>query len=352
MGQTRMLTGDFTGAIASYDQALAVNPDSGLSHYDRGISLLVLGRTSEAWPEFEWRFHAYGNNDYLPDPENPQRILPRPSAMLPVDLSGKRLLAVSDQGLGDELFFLRFAKWLQEQGAWLAYQPGKKLASMLERSDDIDQIVPPGEPLPDDIDIILSVPELALLTDDGSNATPSPLSLSPRPDKLEAMQKRLQQTGKGPYLAVTWMAGTRKGIGYEGMLFKEISAGLLGETVADWPGEILVVQRNPDQNEYQQFLNGVKRPVHDFTDVNDDLEVMLALMDLVDDYAGVSNTNMHLRAGLHKPARVLVPFPPEYRWQAAGVRSPWFPNFIIYRQSETGDWEQSLAALQRDLSGY
>ena len=67
---------------------------------------------------------------------------------------------------------------------------------------------------------------------------------------------------------------------------------------------------------------------------------MLALLALLDDYVGVSNTNMHLRAGVGKPARVLVPSPPDWRWMMNHARtSPWFPGFSIYRQSLRGDWD-------------
>jgi hypothetical protein len=64
----------------------------------------------------------------------------------------------------------------------------------------------------------------------------------------------------------------------------------------------------------------------------------------------VSNTNVHLRAGVSKRARILVPCPAEWRWTDAGERSPWFPDMPIYRQPVSRDWSEPLAALQRDLS--
>ena len=59
---------------------------------------------------------------------------------------------------------------------------------------------------------------------------------------------------------------------------------------------------------------------------------MAAVLSLIDEYVGVSNTNMHIRAGLGKTARVLVPFPPEFRWMHAGSQSPWFAGCQLYRQ--------------------
>jgi hypothetical protein len=44
-----------------------------------------------------------------------------------------------------------------------------------------------------------------------------------------------------------------------------------------------------------------------------------------------------------------VPQPAEWRWTAAGTASPWFPAFLIYRQSLDGTWIAALAKLRTDL---
>ena len=72
---------------------------------------------------------------------------------------------------------------------------------------------------------------------------------------------------------------------------------------------------------------------------------MTALLAVLDDYVGVSNTNMHLRAGIGLPAKVLVPYPPEFRWMAAGERSPWFPGRGVFRQRADRSWDDALARL-------
>ena len=89
--------------------------------------------------------------------------------------------------------------------------------------------------------------------------------------------------------------------------------------------------------------------MHDLSALNEDLEAMLALLALIDDYVGVSNTNMHLRAGVGKTARVLVPCPAEWRWMAQGDESPWFPGFKVYRQKTDGNWNEALGRLAADL---
>jgi hypothetical protein len=84
--------------------------------------------------------------------------------------------------------------------------------------------------------------------------------------------------------------------------------------------------------------------------VNDDLDSMAGLLAVLDEYVAVSNTNVHLRAGLGHTSRVLVPFPPEWRWMAAGDESPWFPGCRVYRQAPERTWTSALSALRTDLS--
>ncbi|MGH8641092.1 MAG: hypothetical protein ACRET6_05245, partial [Burkholderiales bacterium] len=109
------------------------------------------------------------------------------------------------------------------------------------------------------------------------------------------------------------------------------------------------VQRHPRAGETDTLARLLDRPVHDLSPVNDDLEETLALIAVLDDYVGVSNTNMHLRASAGKTARVLVPWPAEWRWLLAGDESPWFPGFRIYRQAPDGAWSAALDSLERDL---
>jgi hypothetical protein len=92
------------------------------------------------------------------------------------------------------------------------------------------------------------------------------------------------------------------------------------------------------------------RPVYDLSPLNEDLEEMLAVLSLLDEYVAVSNTNTHLLAGLGKTGRVLVPYPPDWRWMLQGDESPWFKGFKIYRQMANGDWSMALEQLQTDLN--
>ena len=242
-----------------------------------------------------------------------------------------------EQGLGDELFFLRFCRELNRRGAKIYYRPASAIHTLCERIDghDTDSGNPPEEEY--------SIADLPYLLN-CSDFLPS-VSISPLEDRLSAMTSHLEKAGPAPYIGVTYRAG----IAEPGSLYKEAPIDGIASALAGRGGTFINVQRNPIQMELEFLTGRLGDQLKDFTVYSDDLEDMLALVTLLDDYVGVSNTNMHLRAAAAKPARVLVTHPGEYRWMAAGAQSPWFPDFKLYRQNIDGNWQHAFDVLAADL---
>jgi hypothetical protein len=180
--------------------------------------------------------------------------------------------------------------------------------------------------------------------------TPPAWPLSASADARRAARQRLEALGPGPYLAVTWRAGTDTARGREfGMerssLTKALPPAELGAALRGWPGTIIALQRGARPGEAAQF----GAPFHDLSFLGDDLPALVAVLAELDEYVTVSNTNVHLLAGLGRTARVLVPYPAEWRWMRREGDSPWFPGFPVYRQAQSRDWSAALEQLRRDL---
>ncbi len=326
--------GSFKEAESHYRMALQLKPGYPAAYSSLALLELLQGRFESAW-------HHYANR-----PSVQGKDVAKSPSVFPTDLTGRRLLVMRDQGLGDELFFLRFLPHLKARGAWVAYCPDPKLASMLARVKEIDRLVAAGEPV-DAIAYIVSVGDLPLLLGmDDASKIPLPLALSPMPERIETMRQRLAQLGPPPYIGVTWRAGTKD----KRKLYKEAPHGHLAEALGPLKATVLILQRHPHEGEIEVFVQALGRPAHDVSALNEDLEQMLALLSLVDDYIGVSNTNMHLRAATGKTARVLVPHPPEWRWMAEGKESPWFRGFAVYRQGLDRSWDEAFERLALDLT--
>jgi len=339
-------------AIALYREAsrVAGAADPAL-HYEANMNeamcLLKLGRWREGWERYRWRR----------DRETLRATYPQLAAE-PAELSSSarplRIRIHEEQGLGDELFFLRFAPFLRQAGHRLSYRCHPKLVGLLsQRADRLFEAVGrKDEPDPLPCDMELQSSDLALAS--GHEFAP-PLPLAADPARLEAAKQRLRSFGPPPYIGMTWAAGLtaeeRKSWERTTAIWsKRVAPETLGQLLRPLAATIVILQRKPEAADTAAFQKGLGRAALDASDTNDDLQEALALLAALDEYVGMSNTNMHLLAGLGgRCARVLTQSPAEWRWAMSGRSSPWFPGFELYRQSPDRTWNRALTDLRADL---
>jgi hypothetical protein len=335
-GQVLNNAGRREEADQAYARALEIDPGFIEARFGRAVVSLLLGRFAIGWREYRARRSMRDiASQYHRE-------------VLPVDLAGRHVVVERDQGLGDELFFLRFAPVLARCGARVTYLADARLVSMLARARVVDRVLAQGDD-PGPFDLRLAVGDLPYVLGMGDGDPPPPsLALAAIPSREAMIAARLAAFGPGPYRAVTWRAGTQ---GMIGVVSKQTPAEGLARALRSTAATLVAVQRRPEPGEIETFAQAAGRPVLDLSGLNDDLEDMLALMGLVDDHVCVSNTNVHLRAARGRPSRVLVPHPPEFRWMGQGDESPWFPGSRVYRQAIDGGWQEALDTLARDLCG-
>jgi tetratricopeptide (TPR) repeat protein len=326
MGQT-------DAAIEALQTVLKRDPRHQDGHFVLSLQLLLKGQFGAAWPHYAARVipneSRYVTSKFVRGPA----IAPAAAR-----LDGQHVLIAGEQGLGDTLFFLRCAAALKERGASLVYHGDLRLAGMLARTGLFQALVDAAQPFPPHDWGIWAGDLPYLLRLDSVAPLPPPLPLKALPEKLAQARERLAALGPAPYVALTWRAGKWADQRKKATLFKTIEPADLANGLRGVEGTLISVQRHPKAGETESLSTLLGRKVHDWSGANEDLEEMLAVMELVDEYIGVSNTNMHLRAGVGRGAKVLVPQPPEWRWMAEGDQSPWFPGIKVLRQSSLGLW--------------
>jgi len=329
IGEVEKHLGHWYEALLAYDRALGLAPGHREAQYGRALVRLALGKWSGGFADYRAR----------PAIQDPAGLTREPLA---ADLSGRRIHVRLDQGLGDEIFFLRFLPALRARGAWVAYNSDTRLAPTLARAEIADHIGAPIGP----VDHCIAVGDLPHVLGFADRDAPPSISLTALPERIAQARAALAAFGPPPYLGVTWRAGTP---GERKALFKDIDLAALARAVALSRATIVAVQRRPQPGEVAAFAAALGRPVLDLSAANDDLETILALSGVLDDYVCVSNTNVHLRAAQGRTSRVLVPHPAEFRWMAEGA-SPWFPGTAVYRQDAGGDWTAALHRFATDVS--
>jgi hypothetical protein len=298
---------------------------------------LLLGRLDEGWSHYARREHRRHYEAEFKQQGTQYRVPSLP------EVAGRHVTVIGEQGLGDNLFFLRFAPALHAAGARLSFVGDERLHPLLERTALFDALHSDRSPhaLGDSRPVLLA--DLPAVT---PQTYPPSLRIPPDAARVAAWRRKLEEAGARPWIGVTWRAGTPSAILARG-LSKQVPVKELFAAVAPLGGTVVSLQRHPSEGEIESASAALGRKVHDLSAINEDLEDALAVVALLDRHVGVSNTNMHFADALGATADVLVPFPPEWRWGAEGEASAWFPGFRVHRQRRGGDWGPALAALAR-----
>jgi Tfp pilus assembly protein PilF len=329
-------------AVEWMRDVVAQHPEWTASQFALGQMLLGQGQWLEGWNGYLWRLNIPAGE------RSPGQFEP-----LPRNMVGKQIWLRSEQGLGDVLFFLRFASQLRTRGAHMTLTCSSRLIPLLAGMEVVDEVIDETKAVEGAaFDYVAWLGDLPAVLE--TDIAPSSIRLGSDRAAREAVRERLLAFGPPPYLGLTWRAGTdtlrRREFGNaRDVLSKEVPLAQLGEAVRAWKGTLLSLQRNPYERELAMVAAAAGAAVHDVSAFSEDLVELTALLSLLDEYVAASSTNMHILAGLGKTARVLVPYPPDWRWMRSGAESAWFPGFPVYRQPQSADWSEPLARLRKDL---
>jgi Tfp pilus assembly protein PilF len=315
------------------------HPQFDSPRFTLGLLLLSLGQWREGWAGYLWRYNMFQQRG---------SAVPGP---LPRRLDGKRVRLRGEQGMGDILFFLRFTGELRERGATVSALVPRKLAALGADLELLPLEDAAAAQAPCDYEVWCG--DLPAVLD--TEALPPAFALRRDEARIEDYRRRFAALGPPPYLGLTWRAGTdvlrNQEFGHSrAFLSKEVRPAALGEALRGWRGTLLALQRGPYAGEIEAVGAAAGARLHDLSALNDDLAEVLPALGALDEYVCVSNTNVHLLAGIGRTARVLVPQPAEWRWMRQGS-SPWFPGFAVYREPQSRGWAEPLAKLRGDLIG-
>jgi tetratricopeptide (TPR) repeat protein len=318
--------GQAAEAESCYRVAVRLQPENAELHRDFGHLLLWQGKMAEGWAEFEWRLK-------IPGYSSGSFAEPRWDGG---SLAGRTILLQAEQGLGDTLYFVRYALGLQRLGARVVVQCQAPLCQLLERCPGIDKAVPQGAPLPA-FDVhapLLSLPHLLGTRLDCAPAEVPYLTA----DAARVARWKQELEGLGP--------GLRVGIVWQGSPLNRYdsrrSVPLVEFEPLTWIPDARLASLQAGDGIEQLAARAHCWPVTDLGSRFDlasfeDAAAVLCTLDLL---VTVDTALAHLAGALGRPVWVALPFTADWRWFQKREDSPWYPTARLFRQRRWGEWAE------------
>lgn len=326
-------TGHIDEMLALLEENLAQNPDP-RTHWLRSVLLLEQGHYREAWPQHEFR--------WMKEP----LVAHRPKFAAPVwggqDLRGRTILLHAEQGLGDAIQFIRFARSVKAMGARVLFDSFRDLGDIARDFRDVDEVLVDGTlPAVDFRISLLSLPRVLRTT-----AASIPAHV-PYVDVLPAYREKwAARIGDEVQLKVgiVWSGNPK----HPRDKLRSMSLAPLA-ALAHIPGIRLYSLQKGATAEVEIASCGfdVIDLARDFESFRD-TAAAISVLDLV---IAVDTSVAHLAGALGHPTWTLIAEPPDWRWQSRGHRTPWYPTMRIFRQAKRGEWDTVIDEVARALEG-
>jgi hypothetical protein len=325
-------------ALALYDKALRFRPDYPECHMNRALQRLLVGDLPNGWADYEWRWALRTMKP---------RGLGRPR-WDGTPLGGKRVLLHWEQGLGDSIQFIRYARELNNRGAGAVIFEGQAvLEHVLARTPGLDEFVPKGGKLPA-FDVhapLLSLPGECHTTAD--NVPCEVPYVLPDPYFVHVWKPRLDSL-KGLRVGIAWQWNPD----HRGDHIRSIPLRLF-EPVARVEGISLVsLQRNYGSEQVEK-LGGLFE-LTTFDGVDEEADGFLrtaAIIKNLDLVISADTAVAHLAGAMGVAVWVCLPVACDWRWLRYREDTPWYPTARLFRQREPGDWAQVFDRVAAALRG-
>jgi ADP-heptose:LPS heptosyltransferase len=316
-------------AARCYTKAVAIDPNYAEAHTNRALLSLLQGSFEEGWQEYEWRWKQPGAGART-------RIRPEWDGSA---IAGKTILLHAEQGAGDTIQFIRYARLLHRQGANILLHCQESLKSLLEGMPELTRVFsgPTAAPEFDVHAPLMSLPRLFGTTLESIPAeTPylRPLPGSIIPEALAS--------ATGFRVGLVWSGNPNhrndrnRSVGLR--WFSELS-GVEGAQFFS-----LQVGRTPAEADCLRA-----RGIIDLAPHLSDYAATAACLEQLDLLITVDTSVAHLAGALGRPVWMLLPACNDWRWLEQREDTPWYPSMRLFRQEQLRNWRPSIRRIAADL---
>ena len=314
---------DIDGSIAAFNQALTLAPDFDYARWNRTFSLLAKGDYAQGFADYELRLK-------FPQTQPPGKI-PDAPMWTGESSSGKRILLMCEQGLGDTFMFARFVPMVVARGLHVTFAVPRSQVALMQQSFPDVRVIALGEheAMPFDCWAALwSLPSALGITLEN---LPAPERfLRTRESDVAAWWARFASDNSRKRIGVVWQ-GQFAGQDNQ-MAERSIPARLVSRFIQSHP-EITWVSLQHGA----PALNAAN--VIDWTADTVEFTQMAALIDTLDLVISIDTGAAHLAAALGAKTWVLLRHAGDWRYGITSEKCAWSPTMRLFRQDVSRRWE-------------
>lgn len=319
--------GQFQESIVHARKAIALQPDFAEAHFGLANTLLLTGDLLQGFAEYEWRWHTQGFS--------------RRQGLQPLwdgdRLNGQTLLIDTEQGFGDTIQFIRYAKVVAERGGRAIVRCAAPLQRLLTQMPAIAQAIPFTEAVPE-FQVHAPLMSLPYLLKTTLETIPVPVPYLYPPSTIHLPRHPDTRLTVG----VVWSSQSQHPTSGERSCPLELFLRLL-----EIPGvQLYSLQKDLPAGDREK-LNA--SPIQDLSDRCNDFADTATFISSLDLIITVDTAVAHLAGALGKPTWVLLPYLPDWRWMWQRPDSPWYPTLQLFRQQQPGCWESIFPTVQTTL---
>jgi len=343
IGHTYYLEKNLGAALEALNTALQLSPDNPDYRYERSLVLLEMGRFREGWQDYECRWKVFSSLRRFPQ---------IPIWLGEESITGKTILVHYEQGLGDQIQFVRYIEPLNAFGATVILLTTPSLGRLFSNLAGVSEVRTEGQELPpfDFHCPMLSLPfALRNLSPEIPDRVPY---LSVDETLVHKWSKRLGPR-KSPRIGIVWSGGIRA---YRAPYTRIIARrdipladfNIFGGLELEFIGLQKGTFASSEEFELGDSALDPLKILHLGDELSDfaDTAAVIKNLDLV---ISVDTAVAHLAGALNIPVWILNRFDHCWRWGQGRTDSLWYPSAHLYRQTTFNNWYPVLAKVREDL---
>ncbi|MBF0099835.1 MAG: FkbM family methyltransferase [Desulfobacterales bacterium] len=325
-GAALFWNGRIEEALICYERLLQIDPNKPEINTHLGVIYLLLGQFDKGWKHYAWRLKM--KNVMLREFSQP--------CWDGSSLSGKTILIVSEQGMGDTIQFIRYASVLKKRyECYVIFSCQSFLHELLKTCPGIDELIDIND-TQKKVDVVCPILSIPGMLNDTYETFPKIIPyLSVNRQWYDIWKNKLRAYG-GYKIGIIWQGNPQ----FEADFYRSFKLSDLEPFCRLHGIHLVSLQKGFGVDQLYTF--GARLPLIHLGDEVDkttgafvETAAILKNLDLV---IAPDTAIAHLAGALGVPTWIALAYIPDWRWFLNRDDSCFYPSVRLFRQTSPGDW--------------